>query len=168
MGCDVYLVVSLYVRGDRVLLRAVRGFESLGGRVVFVDEDSRRVVANVRATRVDDVERLISYFASGYTVNVKASCSAESLSLVEGRVRGLRYVRVVANTYYASVNGRIVEVNFRGGGRVDVKIGVRSSLVAPVPPSVFNMDLRAAREALGELPVILDQLGLGGGVSDRG
>lgn len=163
MACTAYLVITLYVRPDRVLLRAVRSFESLGGRIVFVDEELRKVIANVRANLIDGVERIVLEYASSHTVNVKASCSAGSLSLVEERIKGLRGVRVGANTYYVSVGGRVVEVNFRGGGRVDVKVGVRSSLITPVPPAVFNMDLRGVRGVLEELPVVLELLGLGGG-----
>ncbi len=162
--CNIYLIVSLYVREDKVLLRAVRGFEGLGGRVVFIDEVLRRVIVNIKASAIDGVDRILSEYASSYSINVKASCLVESLSVIEDRIKGLRWVRVGANVYYVSIGGRVVEVQFRGGRRVDVKIGLRSSLVTPIPPSVFNLDLTGAREALTELPGVLELLGLRGGV----
>jgi hypothetical protein len=163
LACRVYLIISLYVRLDKVLLKVVRNFESLGGRVVFVDEELRRLIVNVKASLIDAVEHIILESASGYSANVKVACLVNSLSVIEDMVRGLRGVRAGANTYYVSVNGRVVEVSFRGGGRVDVKVGVRSSLVTPVPPAVFNIDLRGVREVLAELPGILGALGLEGG-----
>mgnify|MGYP001770631292 CR=1 FL=1 len=161
MACSVYLVVTLYVRGDRVLLRALRLLESLGGRIIGVDEVNRRVVCVTPSKSIDGLSSLLSDYASGYVVNVKASCNVESLSELEGRIKGFKSrVRGGSNVYYLAFNGRVVEVNFRGGGRVDFKIGVRSSLVKPVPPSVFNMTVEEARSAVSDLESLLSQLGL--------
>jgi len=161
MTCSVYLVLTAYVRHDRVLLRALRAIESLGGRVIHVDEESRRVVGVIPARSMEGVAGFISEYASGYTINVKASCQPESLAGVEERLKALgRRVRGGPHTFYVTVNGRVVEVNFRGGGRVDVKIGSRSSLTTPIPPSVFNLTLDDVRAALEDLRVALEALGL--------
>lgn len=147
------------------MVRALRIAESLGGRVIYVDEDSRRVVFVAPARSIDGVSGLIAEYANGYTVNVKASCETDSLGAVEERVKGFKHrVRVESDMYYLSFNDRIVEVHFRGGRRVDVKIGGRSSLVKPIPPSVFNLSIEDAREALRVLGEILGVLGLGDSV----
>jgi len=161
MTCRVYLVLTAYVRHDRVLLRALRAIESLGGRVIHIDEESRRIVGVIPARSMEEVAGFISEYASGYTINVKASCQLESLACVEERLKALgRRVRGGPHTLYVTVNGRVVEVNFRGGGRVDVKIGSRGSLTTPIPPSVFNLTLDDAIAALGDLRAALEALGL--------
>lgn len=158
MECRGYLVVQAYVPLDASLPRAVRLVEEIrGSRIVSVNEEARRLVANIPAGRARRLLELCNSILYNCLIEVKFTCRAVCLKALASRG-----FRVAGNIGYGVVDGRIVEVEEVAGGRVRIKIGRRttgSRPPTPVPPSMFTLGPGEAAEVLGEARGVLDRLG---------
>ena len=160
-SCGSYLLVSLRVRLDRPFPRVVRILEGLGARLDYVDEEQRRITALVPITRIASLAEVEGEYTDYMSVTVKASCRGEPGAVGE-RLRGMGFTRVSRGStslYLGSYRGRAVEVEV-SGRRVKVKVGARTTgrPRLPVPPSLFTLDLREAREAVGVLNEFIAEL----------
>ena len=128
----------MYIRVDRPLVTAVRRLKSLGASIVNVNEESRRIVANVSASGVNELESLIREYTRAHSLEAKASCrvlSKEGLKkfLVS---RGFKAFKGKGSTvFYGVLEGRLVEVEVLED-RAKIKVGspTRSRRIAMIPP----------------------------------
>ncbi len=150
-------MLQAYVPLEASLPRAVRILESrYKARIVGVNEELRRIVANVPISRARGLAGECGSILVDCTVEVKYSCRAKCLSglksigfLVRGRIA------------YGIVGGRLVEVEESRAG-VRVKIGRRtmqSRPSPPIPPSMFIHDIGEALRVAVEAQRILEVLG---------
>lgn len=180
MACGYYAILLAYVRGDRVFTRVARGIESTGARIEYLDEASRRIVADVPLRALDSLAGMAGDFEYA-TVELKASCRTRLGPGEAARAlarAGFRVARAPGSAVaYGVVEGRLVEVEV-GRGRVRVKLGAARERPPPppVPKALFALSLeealrsrevirKVAREVLG----LLEGSGVGvGGAPDRG
>lgn len=157
MDCRGYLVLQAYVPLEASLPRAVRILESrYRARIVGVNEELRRIVANVPISRAGGLIGDCGSILIDCTAEVKYSCRAKCLSglkavgfLVRGRIA------------YGIVEGRLIEVEESRAG-VRVKIGRRTTQSRPsppIPPSMFIHDIGEALRVAGDARRILEFLG---------
>jgi len=161
-GCSRYIVASMRVRLDRPLPRAVRILEGAKARLDYVDEEQRRITADIPASRVGVLDELADY-CEYLSLEVKASCRlrGDPRGLVE-TLRDMGFERVPGGSAVVLVGrwaGRAVEVEIRAG-RVRVKVGARvtGKPRPPLPPSVFLVAPEELGEALEALNGLLGEL----------
>ncbi len=168
MGCSRYMVTAIYIRPDRLFPKALKSVAGLGARLEYVDEEQRRIVADVPVSRLDELAEIAEEYSDYVVVEVKSSCkvSDEELPLLRESLKrlGFRLVAKGSSLVYTSVfEGRAVSVEVKGR-RVSVKVGAKASSPPrpPIPPSIFALPPSEAREALGVLDKLLVALGLRG------
>ncbi len=160
LGCSVYAVAALYVRPDRLITRAMRLVESLGGVVLDVDEENRVVRANLSGQALRELSQAAKDLLAASGIEVKVTCRL-NMSLADSAKhllsRGFKLEksdeRVVG---YGVVEGRYVEVEVTADGKAKLKIGRRTPfakskrVTSKLPPGLFLMSLDEAVEAVGE------------------
>ncbi|MEB2836323.1 MAG: hypothetical protein GSR80_001138 [Desulfurococcales archaeon] len=161
-GCGEYLVVTMRVRRDRLFPRAVRLLRDLGARLDYVDEEQRRIAADVPASRLGELARLAGEYGDYASVTVKASCRADPGAL-EAMLRGLGFSRASRGPALVLLGvweGRVVEAEIRGS-RARFKVGarVRGRPRPPLPPGLYTLAVEEAGEALEALRDLLARLG---------
>ncbi|MEB3851510.1 MAG: hypothetical protein LRS49_02860 [Desulfurococcales archaeon] len=164
-GCGRYLVATLRVRLDRPLPRLLRLLGEAGARVDFVDEEQRRVTANVPAGSLGALEALAGEYAEYAVVEVKASCRGDAGALLDTLARmGFRVAsRRRAWIFTGRWGGRAVEVEVKPPDRVRVKVGAPTSSNPrpPLPPSLYVLPLSEARRALETLDNLIARIAAG-------
>ncbi|MEM1686003.1 MAG: hypothetical protein QXO93_05175 [Acidilobaceae archaeon] len=160
--CLKYVILKGYVREDKVLVRFLRFIEDASGKVIEVDEFNRRVICVVPVSKFNDIVDTIIDYTRGYSFNVKASCSVDSISSIEHNIKSIGFfLRVGLNMYYVLVCGRVVEVVFKRNN-INIKVGApRNTLPKPpIPPSLFIFDDHSIAYAIKDLDEIIKVLGL--------
>ena len=180
MACGYYAILLAYVRGDRMFTRVARAVEAAGARIEYVDEASRRIVADVPLKALEALAGMVGDFEYA-TVELKASCRIRAglSEAVRALARaGFKVARAPGSAVaYGVVAGRLVEVEV-GRGRVRVKVGAARDRPPqpPVPKALFALSLEEAlrsreviRKVAREVVGLLEGPGVGvGGAPDGG
>ncbi|MCE4602089.1 MAG: hypothetical protein F7C08_00260 [Desulfurococcales archaeon] len=157
MRCRGYLVLQAYVPLRVSMPRVLHVIRKIrGSRIVSVNEESRRIVASIPGSGMEEVVGLCMDSLEGCMVEVKYSCRA--LCLKKLASQGFHLSGSIG---YGVVNGRIVEVEeSRAGIRVKIGRRTRSARVRPpVVPSMFLLEPGEAVDALRDSQGILGWLG---------
>ena len=165
MPCSFYVVVTGYVRPDRLFVKAVNELGGLG-LIASINEELRRIVVDVPLRKLSAVKDIAVRYFSGASAYVKASCRIKSkeklLELL--KTMGFRIVkhdeRVMA---YGVVSGRIVEVEvLKELARIKVGRRTIARIVSlPVPASMFQEGLESILNSVDEVKNVVERV-LGG------
>ena len=115
--------------------------------ILDVNEDLRRIVASVPASRIVGLQGLIGEYSSAHSIEAKASCRVGDERALKAflEAHGFKAVRSGGSiVYYGVLGGRLVEVEISRGGRARVKVGAATKAaritMAP-PPSLFLLSI---------------------------
>ncbi len=164
-GCGRYFITMLRVRMDRPLPRVVRLLQEAGGRIEYLDEEQRRITADVPASALDVLSEIARELAEYVSVEVKASCRGDpeavlaTLARLGFRLAARRRTWILTGRW----EGRAVEVEVSKPDRVRVKVGAKtlSAPRPPLPPSLHVIPVEEAAEALRVLDGFLARLAAG-------
>jgi hypothetical protein len=164
-GCGRYLIAMIRVRLEKPMPRVVRLLEEAGARIDYLDEEQRRIAADVPASAMGVLAEIAREYAEYVTVEVKASCRGDPegllavLASLGFRVAVRRRSWILTGRW----QGRAVEVEVTRPDRVRVKVGARTTATPrpPLPPSIHILPLSEAAEALQALDNLLARLASG-------
>ena len=159
-GCGIYMIMLLHIPSSKSLVGAVKHARDIGARIVDVDEESRRIVLNISADRLDLLGELCDRYQASCSLEVKASCRWAPEKCV---LKNMKF-RIVksgsATVYYGRFKDRIVEVEI-SSSRSKIKIGKRTSssvISLPIPPGMFILSLEEASEVSRDLAEFIDRV----------
>ncbi len=151
--CGIYIVVLLHVPQGKSLVGAVKLAGDIGARIVDVDEETRRMVLNISADKLDVLRELCDRYQASCSLEVKASCRWAPEKCILKKMKFSVVKSGSATVYYGRFNDRIVEVEI-SGSRSKIKIGKRTGsrvISLPIPPGMFILNIDEAGEASRDL-----------------
>jgi hypothetical protein len=138
--CERYVIGRGYISEGMPWTRTIREIIESGGRIVWKDEISRRIIFKIKPSKLVSLKSWLTNFSYEYNIICK------NINNIFNRIRdNIRIIsrgnnRIIA---YAVLSGRyaLLEVKSR---TFLIKIGVRTSSSKPpslLPPSAFTLDI---------------------------
>lgn len=164
--CRRYVVARGYIKEEVPLTKSLREIINSGGRFLWKDEISRRVVFKISPRAM--LQKRFNFGEFAYEYNLL--CVGVDKRLLLGK-KGIRIVsrsgrRIVA---HALVAGRYVLLELKNN-KLYIKIGVKSKVEKPpliLPPSAFILRLEDLAEIEDNLNIIKKELMGDGGCKQR-
>lgn len=75
------IIVRTSIRHDKVLPRALRLVKSIGGNIIDLDEELRRVVFKLPFDKIVDLKEVFSTYAVSYSIEVSSVIKLASLNI---------------------------------------------------------------------------------------
>ncbi len=164
--CKRYVVARGYIRGEAPLTKSLREIINSGGRFLWKDEISRRVVFRISPKKL--LQERFDFGEFTYEYNLLCIGVDKQLLLRKKKIKIINKSgrRIVA---YAVIAGRYVLLELKNN-KLYVKIGVKSTVDKPpliLPPSAFLLRLEDLAEIEDNLNIIRGELMGGGGCKPR-
>ncbi len=155
--CKRYVIARGYIKEEAPLTKSLREIINSGGRFLWKDEISRRVVFRVSPKRL--LKKRFDFGKFIYEYNLICSGAGKQLLLNKKEIKIIinDNKRIVA---HAVVAGRYVLLELKNN-KLYAKIGVRSTVEKPpliLPPSAFLLRLEDLVEIENNLNIIKREL----------
>jgi hypothetical protein len=150
--CRIYLILIIKVKKDKLFPKALKSLEKLSTKIEYVDEEQRRIVANVLEDSLSNVIKIIEEFAEYASYEVKASCSLKDANSIKDKLKYKHKFKVVSrghlNSFIGIYNNRLFNLEIKGK-RIHIKVGNKYTgnyPPSPLPPTLFVFEYTKADE----------------------